>query len=213
MRLYTYFRSSAAWRARILLGLKNLTAEQCPVHLARDGGEQHAPHFVARNPQHLIPVLELDDGTVIAQSIAIAEYLEETRPRPPLLPSDPLARAHIRRIMAAVACDIHPLNNLRVLRYLAHPLGHDEATRDAWYRHWVEEGLAALEAIVAPRAGRFCYGDAPTLADVFLVPQLGNARRYRCDLAACPTLVDIDRRCAELPAFAAARPEAQPDAA
>ncbi len=209
MRLYEYFRSSASWRVRIVLALKGVSAEHVPVHLLRDGGEQHGAAFVARHPARLVPVLELEDGTAIAQSTAIAEYLEETVPEPPLLPRAPAIRAYVREIMAAIACDIHPLNNLRVLRHLTGTLGQSEAARDAWYRHWVETGLAALEARVVQRglAGAFLCGDTVTLADAFLVPQLGNARRYHCDIGVCPTLVAIDERCAALPEFAVARPQ------
>ncbi len=197
-----------------MLALKGIEAEQVPVHLLRDGGEQHGANFAALNPQQLVPLLVTDAGQAIGQSIAIAEYLEETAPQPKLLPSDAGARAYVRGVMDAIACDIHPLNNLRVLRYLAGPLGQAEPARDAWYRHWVERGLAAVERVVrqSGRAGAFCCGDAPGLADAFLVPQLGNARRYACDLSSCPTLVAIDGRCAAIPAFRTARPEAQADA-
>lgn len=208
MKLYTYPRSSAAWRIRIVLGLKNLPAEYADVHLLH--GEQHDPAYARLNPQHLVPLLETGEGAPIPQSIAIAEYLEETSPLPPLLPATPAARAYVRGVMAAIACDIHPLNNLRVLRYLESALGQDQASREGWYRHWVETGLAAVEARVAasPHAGAFVCGDAPGLGDAFLVPQLGNARRYHCDLAPFPTLLGIDARCASLEAFRAAAPEA-----
>lgn len=209
MKLYTYFRSSAAYRVRIGLNLKGLAWEAVPVHLTRDGGEQKKPAFLALNPQGLVPALE-DAGAVLTQSLAILEYLEETHPEPALLPADPLLRARVRAFALGIACDIHPLNNLRVLNYLKGPLGHTEEEVAVWYRHWVETGLAALERMVQP--GPFCFGDRPTLADVCLVPQMANARRFNSDLSACPTLVAIDAHCQSLPAFAAAHPDRQPDA-
>lgn len=212
MKLFTYFRSSAAYRLRIALRLKGLEAkQQVAIHLRRR--EQQAPAFTALNPQGLVPALEVD-GAVLTQSLAIIEYLEETHPEPPLLPADALGRARVRALALAVACDLHPLNNLRVLRYLGDRLGIDEAARNAWYAHWVAEGLGALEAMVArsPATGRFCHGDLPGLADLCLVPQLYNARRQACDLAPYPTLTRIEGECLALPAFADAAPERQPDA-
>ncbi|MEP6942771.1 MAG: maleylacetoacetate isomerase [Betaproteobacteria bacterium] len=211
MKLYNYFRSSAAYRVRIALALKGLAYEYISVHLTR--GEQRAAEYVAINPQSLVPLLE--DGDVrISQSLAIIEYLEERHPSPPLLPATPEARARVRAIALAIACDIHPLNNLRVLQYLGKVLGVDEKAKNAWYCHWVEAGLSALETQLSSdgATGMFCHGDTPTLADVCLVPQLANARRYKVALDACPTLVRIDERCRALPAFAAAAPEHQPDA-
>lgn len=212
MRLYTYFRSSAAYRVRIALNLKGLSYEPVPVHLVKDGGQQRRPDYLALNPQGLVPALEVD-GQVLTQSLAIMEYLDETHPVPPLLPADPLGRARVRALAQAIACDIHPVNNLRVLQYLGGTLGLDQATKDGWYRHWVETGLAAVEAMLAgdARTGAFCHGDQPGLADCCLVPQVFNARRFNCDLAAMPTVTAIAERCEALPAFAQAAPQAQPD--
>jgi maleylpyruvate isomerase len=212
MKVYGYFRSSAAYRLRIALNLKALTAEHAFVQL-RQGG-QHAADYRALNPQGLVPVLVDDDGTVLTQSLAIIEWLEETHPEPRLLPGTAAERARVRAIALAIACDIHPLNNTRVLKYLAGPLGVDEPARDTWYRHWCEIGFAALETQLAREAatGRFCHGDTPTLADVCLVPQLANARRVATDLTPYPTLLRIDAACNLLPAFAAAAPARQPDA-
>lgn len=213
MRLHGYWRSTAAWRVRIALNLKGLEWESVPVHLVRDGGEQHKPEFLRLNPQGLVPALETG-GDVLTQSLAIIEHLEETCPEPALLPADPSGRARVRSLALLVACDIHPLNNLRVLQFLRDGLGLDEAQRERWYRHWVGEGLAALEQRLAgePGTGRFCHGDAPGLADCCLVPQLYNARRYACPLDDFPTLLRIEAACAELEAFRGAAPEAQPDA-
>jgi len=212
MKLHDYFRSSAAYRVRIALNLKGLTAERAFVHLRR--GAQNSDDYRALNPQGLVPVLETDDGAVITQSLAIVEYLEETHPLPPLLPADATGRARVRGIALAIACDIHPLNNLRVLRYLTGTLGVPDAQKDGWYRYWCDTGLEALERRLAADAatGGFCHGDAPTLADVFLVPQMANARRMAVDLAGFPTLVRIDAACQALPAFADAAPARQPDA-
>ncbi|MDN2566620.1 maleylacetoacetate isomerase [Aquibium sp. A9E412] len=213
MKLHTYFRSSAAYRVRIVLALKGLAWQAVPVHLVRGGGEQNAPAYRAVNPHGLVPALETD-GAVLIQSTAICEYLEEAHREPPLLPGAPLARAYVRAVMATIACEIHPLNNLRVLAYLTGPLGHGEADRTAWYRHWIAEGLTALEGYVARSglAGRYVCGDRPTLADAFLVPQLYNARRFDCPLDAYPTLTRIDAAARDLPAFREAAPEAQADA-
>lgn len=213
MKLHTYYRSSASYRVRIALNLKGIKAGQAFVHLSKDGGEQFGATFDALNPQHLLPVLE-DDGLVLPQSLAIIEYLDETVPGAPLLPSGARARARVRALAQAVACDIHPLNNLRVLNYLEQQLGVLSEQKTAWYRHWVGIGLAALERQLSGSSdtGQFCHGDAPTMADCCLVPQLYNARRFGCDLAPFPTLVAIGAHCEELPAFAAARPEVQPDA-
>jgi maleylpyruvate isomerase len=211
VKLYGYFRSSAAYRCRIAFNLKGVAPEFVPIHLRR--GDQRAEEFLALNPQGLVPALDLG-GRVLTQSLAIIEWLDETRPEPPLLPGDPLARAEIRAFALAIAADIHPLNNLRVLKHLKDPLGHDQPAIDAWYRHWVELGLGACEELVLQngRRGPYCFGAAPTLADICLIPQLANARRVNSDLSACPTLLDIEATCAEHPAFAAAAPEKQPDA-
>lgn len=211
MRLFTYFRSSAAYRVRIALALKGIDYHADVVHLRRN--EQTSAVYTALNPQGLVPAL-VDGPTVLSQSLAIIEYIDETHPEPPLLPGNAVQRAHIRALALAVACDIHPLNNLRVLRYLKTDMRKSQALVDVWYRHWVATGLAALEAQVKRigRTGRFCIGDAPSLADIVLVPQLYNARRYDCDLAAYPTLTAIEAACLALPAFSATVPEKQPDA-
>jgi maleylacetoacetate isomerase len=212
LKLYSYFRSSAAYRCRIALNLKGLAYETAPVHLLQDGGRHKAPAYRALNPQALVPTLE-HDGKIVTQSLAIIEYLDELHPEPPLLPGDAEGRARIRAFALAIACDIHPLNNLRVLEHLKGPLQQGQAAVDAWYRHWVETGLAACEALLPAGASRFCFGDQPTLADLCLVPQLYNARRFKCDLAAMPRLLAIDEACHGLAAFTSAAPEAQPDAA
>lgn len=213
MRLYTYFRSSAAYRVRIALNLKGLAWEAVPVHLLRGGGEQHQPDYLALNPNGLVPALD-DEGLLLTQSLAIIEYLDETHPEPALLPGDAVARARIRAIAQTIACDIHPINNLRVLRYLTRELGATDTQKTAWYRHWVELGLAAVEAMLAndSRTGVFCHGDSPTLADCCLVPQVFNARRFACDLSAMPTLLRIVERCEAMEAFRLAAPEHQSDA-
>ena len=212
MKLYNYFRSSAAYRVRIALNLKGLVYDYIPVHLTK--GEQRAATYTALNPQALVPAL-VDGNTALTQSLAIIEYLDERHPAPPLLPVAAEARARVRAIALAIACDIHPLNNLRVLQYLTRVLAVDDGAKNAWYRHWVEVGLAALETRLAGDAatGDYCHGDAPTIADICLVPQLANARRYDVSLNAYPTLLRIDAKCNELPAFAGAAPERQPDAA
>lgn len=209
-KLYGYFRSSAAYRARIALNVKNIPYDDVFIHLAR--GDQHKA-FAALNPQRLVPALDID-GALLTQSLALIEYLDETRPEPPLLPKGALGRARVRALALMVACDIHPLNNLRVLKYLTGPLNATEDRKTAWYRHWVNEGLAALEASLArdPATGVFCHGSGPTLADVCLVPQMANARRFDCPLDAFPTLRRIEAACLALPAFDKARPENQPDA-
>jgi len=213
MQLYSYFRSSASFRVRIALALKGLDYEYVPVHLLKDGGQQFAGGFQAMNPAALVPVLD-DDGSVLTQSLAIIEYLDETRPQPPLLPQDAAGRARVRAIALAIACEIHPLNNLRVLGYLSKTLGITEAQRNAWYCHWVETGLAAVEAMLSgdPRTGACCHGDVPTLADVCLVPQIFNAQRFKARLDHVPTVMRIHEHCLTLPAFAESVPALQPDA-
>lgn len=210
MKLYSYFRSSAAFRVRIALNLKGLAYETVPVHLVRDGGEHRKPAYRAINPQMRVPTLELDDGTRIVQSPAILEYLEETCPAPPLLPSDPVARAHARAVAAIVACDIHPLNNSGTLAYLKAGLGQDQAAVDRWYAHWITVGFEAIEALIAPAP--FAFGDIPGLADLYIVPQVFNARRFKVSLDAFPKIRGIETACLDLEAFAAAAPHAQPDA-
>jgi len=210
MILHDYFRSSAAYRVRIALNLKGLQAERRYVHLRR--GEQRAPAYLAVNPQGLVPTLEVG-GRRLTQSLAIIEYLEEKHPHPPLLPPGPEDRAWVRGVAFAIACDIHPLNNLRVLKYLADPLGLDEPKRDEWYRHWVREGFDALESQLAARASsRFCFGDTPSIADVCLVPQAANARRLKMAIETWPRIHAIETACLALPEFDRARPENNPDA-
>jgi maleylacetoacetate isomerase len=213
LTLYSYFRSSAAFRVRIALGLKGLKADMRFVHLLKDGGQQRMDAYGAVNPQHLVPTL-ISDGHVLTQSLAILEYLDEVAPVPPLLPRDSLGRARVRQIALSIACDIHPLGNLRVLRYLRHTLNADDQARIGWQKHWMTEGFGALETLLArdPATGDFCHGDAPTLADICLVPQLANARRIQMDLAPYPTLLRIEETAYRLSAFTAARPENQPDA-
>ena len=211
MKLYTYFRSSAAFRVRIALNLKALSYESVPVDLRP--GAHRQPDYLARNPQGLIPALE-DAGAVIGQSLAIIEYLEEIRPQPPLLPRAALDRARVRSMALAIACDIHPLNNLRVLNYLRAPLGHEQAAVDTWYRHWIAEGFRSLEeqAKHSTGDGRHMFGTELTLADICLVPQMFNARRLDCNLEPFPTIRAICAHLEALPAFAGAAPNAQPDA-
>ena len=211
MKLYGYFRSSAAFRVRIALNLKKLNYESAFIHLRR--GDQRQPGFLDINPQGLVPALEVDD-TLLIQSLPIIEYLDETHPEPPLLPSDAKGRARVRALASMVACAIHPINNLRVLRYLLRPLGHDEAAVETWYNHWIAEGFGALERLLAGdgRTGRFCHGDTPGLADIVLVPQVFNANRYQSlDLTPYPTIVRIYQTCLGIDAFAAAHPDRQPD--
>jgi len=213
LRLHTYWRSSAAYRVRIALALKGLPYESVPRHLLRHGGEQRSPEYLALNPQGLVPALE-HDGHVVTQSLAICEYLEEVHPHPPLLPADPRGRAAVRAMALAVACDIHPLNNLSVLQYLRAELGQGDESVTRWISHWIDRGFTALEPLIARHSanGRYCFGDSVTLADVFLVPQVANSRRVQLDLAPYPRLAAVARHLESLPAFAAARPEAQPDA-
>jgi maleylacetoacetate isomerase len=210
MKLYGYFRSSAAFRVRIALNLKKLDYDQSFIHLRR--GDQGQAGFLGVNPQGLVPALEADGQTLI-QSIPIIEYLDEIHPEPPLLPADPFGRARVRALAAIVACDIHPLNNLRVLRYLQRSLGHDQEAIGRWYNHWIEEGFGAFEALLTAdgRTGGFCHGDRPGLADIALVPQVVNAERYQLSLSPYPTINRIFETCMQLDAFAAAHPQQQPD--
>jgi maleylacetoacetate isomerase len=210
MKLYTFFRSSAAFRVRIALNLKGVDYETVSVDLPRD--EHRKAEFLAVNPQATIPVLD-DDETLLWQSLAIMEYLDARHPEPRLIPAEPVARARVQALAQLIACDIHPLNNLRVLRYLRGELKLDEGSVQRWYQHWIAEGFAGLEALVGRwSGGRYCYGDALSLADVCLVPQVYNARRFSCDLARYPSLVRIADGLAAEPAFARAAPEQQPDA-
>jgi len=210
VKLYSYFRSSAAYRARIALNLKGLPYDMVPVHLIKDGGQQRKPEFRAVNPQMRVPALALSGGEVLTQSLAIIEYLDDIHPEPPLLPADALERAHVRAIAQAVACDIHPLNNLVVLQYLKRTLKHEQPEIDAWYHHWVLEGFTAIEEMLTP--GPYACGAHVTLADICLVPQVANARRFKVPLDKFPKIVAVDAACLKLPAFDKARPENQPDA-
>ena len=214
MKLYDYYRSSGAFRVRIALNLKGLAPEREFVHLRRK--EQLSDGYLALNPQGLVPTLVDDDGTVVTQSMAIVEYLDETCPgEPRLLPADAVGRARVRAIAQAIACDLHPLNNLRVLRHLGQTFGIDEATRNRdWYAHWIAVGMTGVEGLLAgnPATGQFCHGDSPTMADICLVPQVYNAQRFGCDLSGFPTVLAINERCLALPAFRDALPDSQPDA-
>ncbi|WP_079419347.1 maleylacetoacetate isomerase [Thiomonas intermedia] len=213
MKLYTYFRSSAAYRVRIALHLKGLAFDSVPVHLLREGGQQHAAAYAALNPNETVPTLD-DDGQILTQSLAIIEYLDETHPSPPLLPGSAADRARMRAIAQTIASDIHPINNLRVLQHLTRSFDVSEAQKSAWYCHWVDRGLQTVEKMLArdPRTGRFCHGDAPTLADCCLVPQVFNARRFGCSLTGLSTVLRICAECEELEAFRRAAPQHQPDA-
>jgi maleylacetoacetate isomerase len=213
LRLHTYWRSSAAYRVRIVLALKGLEYESVPHHLLREGGEHRRADYLAINPQGLVPALE-HDGTVLTQSLAICEYLDDVFPQPRLLPADPGGRAAVRAMALAIACDIHPLNNLGVQQYLRTELGQRDEGVARWTRHWIARGFTALEQLVAHSAGdgRHCVGATVTLADACLVPQVYNARRAQLDLEPYPKLVAVARHLESLPAFAAARPEVQPDA-
>ena len=210
MKLYSYFRSSAAYRARIALNLKGLTYETAPVHLIKDGGHNKRPEFRAVNPQMRVPALVAPTGEVLIQSLAIIEYLDEIHPEPPLLPKDPIGRAHARALAQIIACDIHPLNNTSPLRYLKNEMHQEQSAIDAWYHHWILAGFDALEALVRP--GPYACGTQVTIADIFLVPQVANARRLKVPLDKFPKIVGIDAACLALPAFDRARPENQPDA-
>jgi maleylacetoacetate isomerase len=209
LKLYSYYRSSAAYRVRIALNLKGLPYEIVPIHLVKDGGRHRSPEYRAINPQMRIPALTLDDGEVLVQSLAIMEYLEEVHPEPPLLPSDPRSRARVRAIAQMVACDVHPLNNSGTLGYLKGPLGVNESAVNAWYAHWIVAAFEAIEAMIAP--GPYAFGADVTMADLCLVPQVANARRFKVPIESFPRL-GVDAACQELPAFERARPDNQPDA-
>jgi maleylacetoacetate isomerase len=212
MKLYGYFRSSAAFRVRIALNLKGIAYSNDFRHLRK--GEHLQPEYARINPQKLLPALRLDDGTVLSQSLAICEYLDEIHPDPPILPRDALGRARVRSLSMIPACEIHPLQNLRVLQYVRQTYGQDEAGSFAWARHWNEVGLSAFEQSVAndPATGRFCHGNAPGLADICLVPQIIGAKRFAVDLGKFPTLMRIHEACMAMPAFDQAQPSKQPDA-
>jgi maleylpyruvate isomerase len=210
VKLYSYFRSSAAYRVRIAFNLKGLGYETVPIHLQKEGGQNLKPEYRAINPQMRVPTLKLDSGELLTQSLAIIEYLDEVHPHPPLLPRDPVDRAQVRALAQLIACDIHPINNLGPLRYLKNELGHDQAKIDAWYHHWVILGFEALEAMVRP--GPYAFGTDVSIADICVVPQVANARRLKVPLERFPKIVAIDAACAQLAAFEKARPENQPDA-
>ena len=210
MKLYSYFRSSAAYRVRIALNLKGIAYETVSVHLVKDGGHNKRPEFRAVNPQMRVPTLVTPGGDTLIQSLAIIEYLDEIEPEPPLLPKDPIARAKARALADLIACDIHPLNNTSPLRYLKHELHQEQSAIDAWYHHWVLSGFEALEALIEP--GPYACGKQVTIADLCLVPQVANARRLKVPLEKFPKVIAVDAACAALPAFERARPENQPDA-
>ncbi len=209
--LYSYWRSSASYRVRMALNLKGLDYEIRPIHLVKDGGQQYADGYLALNPQGLVPTL-VDGDTVITQSLAMLEYLEERCPAPALLPSDPAGRARVRAIALAIACDIHPLNNLRVLKHLVAELDVSEENKLDWYRHWTESGLAAVERLLAQGAGDFCHGDEPSLADCCLLPQVYNAHRFNCNMTSLREVLRISKNLEALDSVRQAAPENQPDA-
>jgi maleylpyruvate isomerase len=210
VKLYSYFRSSAAYRTRIALNLKGMPYEMTSIHLTKDGGKQFTPEYRAVNTQARVPALELDSGEVLTQSLAIIDYLDETHPEPPFLPRDPIERARVRAVGHAIACDIHPLNNLAPLRYIKNELGKEQVAIDAWYQHWVVLGFETVEAWLRP--GPYAFGERVTLADICLVPQVANARRFKVDMDRFPKIAGVDAACLKLPAFDKARPENQPDA-
>jgi len=213
MKLYGYFRSSAAFRVRIALNLKGLDYEQAFIHLRK--GDQRSAAYLGLNPQGLVPALVLEDGAVLTQSLSIIDYLEETRPNPALLPSDPVGRARVRSLAEAIACDIHPIDNLRVLQYLSRQFGHKEPDIETWFNHWIAAGFEGIEKTLASdaKAGKFCHGDMPGLADICLVPQVFNARRYPSfELKPYQNIMRIFENCMTLEAFDRAVPEKQPDA-
>jgi maleylpyruvate isomerase len=213
MKLYSYFRSSAAYRVRIALNLKGLAYEYAPIHLLRDGGQQLKPDYRELNPDGIVPTF-IDGDNVLTQSLAIIEYLDEMHPEPALLPGTPLDRAFVRSVALQIACEIHPVDNLRILKYLKHTLKVGDEAKDAWYRHWLESGFESLEKRLAndSRVGKLCFGDTPTLADLCLVPQVYNARRFNLDMSRYPTIERIADHAGQIDAFARAAPGQQPDA-
>ncbi len=211
IKLYSYYRSSASFRVRIVLNLKQLAFETVAIHLVKNGGEQHSTNYLAKNPSGLVPCLDYD-GQILTQSAAICDYLNERHPEPALLPFDLHGRAWVRSVCNLVACDIHPINNLRVLNYLTQTLGHDDGQKKEWYHYWITQGFDALEKLVSQQAGRYCQGDTVTLADAFVIPQIWNARRFHCPMDAYPVLQRIYDNAMQLPAFQNAAPAAQPDA-
>jgi len=210
VKLYSFFRSSAAYRTRIALNLKGLAYDTVPIHLSKDGGKQFSPEYKAINPQMRVPALELPNGDVLTQSLAIIDYLDEVYPEPPFLPTDAVQRAKVRALAQAIACDIHPLNNVGPLKYIKSALGKEQSAIDAWYHHWILLGFDAVEALLHP--GPYSFGPRVTLADICLVPQVANARRFKVPLDRFPKIVAVDAACLALPAFDKARPENQPDA-
>ena len=211
MKLYGYFRSSAAYRVRIALNIKSIKVEHVPIHLVRDGGQHRKTDYLLRNPQGLVPALELDDGALLTQSLAIIEYLDTLTPSPRLIPNDPVQAAKVRAVAQSIACEIHPLNNLRVLNYLKGPLQQSQEVVDTWMKHWMlNGGLDAVEALLP--GDTFCFGSTPTLADCCLVPQLSNANRFKISYAHLPKICRVELACAALGAFDAAQPLRQPDA-
>jgi len=211
MKLYGYWRSSAAYRVRIALNLKGLDYESIPVHLVKEGGEQHKEDYVALNPNHLVPTL-VDGELVLNQSLAIIDYLDNKFAEPALLPSEPATRAQVQAMALDVACEIHPINNLRVQQYLVNELGQSEQNKLAWSHHWMNTGFAAIEQRLTKTAGKYCFGDTVTLADICLIPQVYNAVRFKLDMSPCPRILSVVEQCNQLPAFRDALPENQPDA-
>lgn len=212
LKLYSYWRSTAAYRVRIALNLKRLSYQTIPVHLVKDGGEQHKPEYREKNPQGLVPLLD-DNGQLLSQSMAICEYLDETHEGPKLLPDEPFLKAQVRSLCQAIACDVHPINNLRILQYLKGELGISDEAKNTWYQHWIQQGFSAIEKQLSENVtGDFAFGDEPTLADAFIVAQVYNARRFEIPLNDYPRIVAIEQHCLTLDAFKDAQPESQPDA-